>query len=142
VNPDWTWRWKDVEARFDPARLESLGNDFLVEFHEAARASGEDHLEVLMELGELYTKLGRFQDGLEIDLKLAKLLPDSATVHYNLACSLSLTGAVHKALRALEAALRRGFTDFKLLREDEDLASLRDEPGFRTLLDIEKKALS
>ena len=65
MNPDWTWRWKDVEARFDPARLESLGNDFLVEFHEAARASGEDHLEVLMELGELYTKLGRFQDGLE-----------------------------------------------------------------------------
>jgi predicted Zn-dependent protease len=140
VNPDWRWRWKDVEARFDADALEKLENDFLVEFLEAALKSDADNVEVLVELGELYTQLDRVQDGLEIDQKLVKLLPENPTIRYNLACSLALTGQTQKALRELEAAMRRGFNDFRLLKQDEDLASLRGEPGFRALLDIEKKA--
>ena len=43
-------------------------------------------------------------------------------------------GSRRKALRWLDEALRRGFDDFKLVRVDPDLSSLRDEPGFRAIL--------
>ena len=142
VDPDWTYRWKDIEPGFDPARLLELETAFLLEFLETALESDPDNLEVLLELGELYTLEGRYVEGLTIDRKLVKMLPDNPTVHYNLACSLALTGQKEKALRALEAALRRGFSEFRTLREDDDLASLRDEPEFKNLLDLAKKALS
>jgi len=43
-------------------------------------------------------------------------------------------GSTRKALRWLDEALRRGFDDFTLVWIDPDLSSLRDEPGFRAIL--------
>jgi tetratricopeptide (TPR) repeat protein len=134
VDPDWTWRWKNVEAGFDPAKLAALESEFQLAFLESALASAPENLDVLFELGELYTQMGRIEEGLEVDRKLVKILPDNPTVHYNLACSLALAGEKRKALKALETAFKRGFTDFNMLLEDDDLESLREEPDFRALL--------
>jgi len=140
VNPDWIFRWQDAEGDFDPEELEAMAEDFTLEIYEASLVSDPEDPEILAELGEIYTKSGRIEDGLDIDRRLVKLLPDNPVVYYNLACSLALLGRKKEAVKALETALRRGFTDFDLMRTDEDLASLRNEPSFQALMAMAKKA--
>jgi len=115
-------------------RLERLGLVFSVDFHETARRHRPDDLEVLAELGQAYTRLGRHAEGLEVDRRLVALAPDNPTVHYNLACSLALLGSPEEALAALENAVQRGYEDLTHLLRDEDLRSLRELPRFRRLV--------
>lgn len=85
-------------------------------------------------LAETYTRVGRYEDGLKLDRKLVRLRPTHATAHYNLACSLSLTGRFPAALNSLRRALACGFDDVSWLFEDPDLAALRARRSFRQLV--------
>lgn len=53
---------------------------------------------------------------------------------YNLACAYSLLGKKDQALAALREVIDSGFTNYKHLAEDPDLANIRQEPEFRRLL--------
>lgn len=113
---------------------EQPGLEFLAEFLEIAIRHRSDNVEALAELGHVYTRLGRLAKGLEVDRLLVRLVPDNPTVHYNLACSLALTGAAKEALDALETAVQLGYSDAAFLVEDGDLTSLRQDPRFEALL--------
>jgi cytochrome c-type biogenesis protein CcmH/NrfG len=115
-------------------RLDRVGLEFLADFLEIARRQHPENLEALAELGHVYTRLGRFRDGLDVDRLLVHLVPDNPTAHYNLACSHALCGEAEPALAALEAAVRLGYDDAAHLDEDDDLASLRAEPRFQALV--------
>ena len=56
--------------------------------------------------------------------------PDNGGVHYNLACAKARAGRADKALEHLRRAaeLEPRFAGYA--QTDEDLASLRDDPGF------------
>jgi Flp pilus assembly protein TadD len=82
----------------------------------------------------LYTKQGRIADGLKMDRKLVRLQPDNATAHYNLACSLALSGRQTAALRSLERAVALGYDDHDWMEQDVDLATLKNHPAFQRLL--------
>lgn len=142
MDPDWTFRWKDVEADFPCDELHRLEADFLTDFYESVLETHPEDTEVLIELGEIYTADGRFEEGLAVDRLLARLLPDDPTVLYNLACSQALTGDGEGAVRSLSGALRKGFHNFDHLEEDEDLASIRHTPEFKALIQMTRKALS
>jgi Flp pilus assembly protein TadD len=116
------------------SRLARRGLEFLAEFLEIARRHRPENVEALAELGHVYTRLGRYEDGLAVDRLLVGLVPDHPTVHYNLACSLALCGRAAEALDHLETAVRLGYRDGEHLARDEDLRSLRPEPRFRALL--------
>ncbi len=90
-------------------------------------------VEALQILGDDYTRRGRYCDGLEVDEKLAELRPEDSLVHYNLACSYSLTDRVPAALKALERALHLGYRDFKWLAEDPDLKNVRRHPHYEKI---------
>ena len=113
---------------------ERPGLEFLAEFLGTAIKHRPDNVEALAELGHVYTRLGRLKEGLEVDRLLVRLVPDNPTVHYNLACSLALSGAPTEALDALETAVRLGYKDADFLVEDGDLASVRKDPRFAALL--------
>jgi Flp pilus assembly protein TadD len=115
-------------------RLEHLGQEFLVEFLQRALARHPDNLAALAELATLLTQLGRLEEGLAADPRLVRLAPRDPTVHYNLACSLALLARTGAALDALERAAELGYRDLDHMLADEDLASLRDEPRFQTLV--------
>lgn len=121
----------------DPAlarRLERLGLEFQARFHEIAlRHRGEDP-QLLAELGHALTRLGRYQEGLAVDHRLVRRVPDNPTVHYNLACSLCLCGQREPALEALERAIELGYDDPEHLQADEDLAGLRADARFQGLV--------
>lgn len=115
------------------ARVEARGREFLADFYAAELERKPGDLGALVELGNLYTQLGRHADGLAVDRQLVLRLPDDPTTRYNLACSLALTGAESEALAELERAIALGYDDAEHLVADEDLASLRGDPRFAEL---------
>jgi len=109
--------------------------DFEVGFFEDIHKRLPKDTRVVSILAHLYTQTGRIDSGLKMDRKLARLTPKDPTVHYNLACSLSLKGRSADAVKALRTAIALGYTDFTWMRNDPDLAELQSNAGFKRLLD-------
>jgi tetratricopeptide (TPR) repeat protein len=101
--------------------------DIEIQFLEGVVQRDGRYVEALQLLGDDYTRRGRFKDGLQVDSRLARLCPDDPLVHYNLACSFSLTEEFRKAANALRKAIHYGYRDFDHLRKDADLESLRQQ---------------
>lgn len=116
------------------SRLETFGLEFLAEFFDRHMSRAPDDVDVLIELGHLFTRLERYEEGLAVDRRLVELLPHEPTVHYNLACSFALIGARDDAFAALERSVELGYDDAAFLREDDDLAGLREDPRFAALV--------
>lgn len=117
--------------------------DFQMEFYEKIVAEKPDFIQALIALGEIYTKKGLYQKGLELDLKLSCLRPDNPIIHYNLACSLSLTGDVDGALRVMEQAVHLGYKDIFFMERDPDLENLRKDERYQKLVrKIKRRAVT
>jgi tetratricopeptide (TPR) repeat protein len=56
--------------------------------------------------------------------------PDNANMLYNLACAEALTGRADEALRHLDRAIELREQFRELAQNDEDFASIRDDPRF------------
>jgi len=115
-------------------RAHRLGLGFLADFLETAVRHHPRNVEALAELGHVYTRLGRFVEGLEVDRQLVDLVPTNPTVHYNLACSLALGGEADLALASLEEAIRLGYGDGEFMSRDEDLRTLWGDSRFEALV--------
>ncbi len=108
---------------------------FEMAFFESVLRRAPQYTEVIEILGGLYTKHGRIADGLRMDRRLVRLLPENATAHYNLACSLALSKRKVDALRSLQRAVELGYRDFDWMAQDPDLEDLKEHPEFTALLD-------
>ena len=115
------------------SRQERKDLDIEISFLEGVVKRDPEFLEALQVLGDDYTQRGRFMEGLKIDEQLAQLRPDDSMVHYNLACSYSLTDRIDLAAEALDRALSLWYRDFKWLNADPDLENLRQDPLFRKI---------
>jgi tetratricopeptide (TPR) repeat protein len=91
------------------------------------------YVEALQILGDDYTRRGHFAEGLKIDELLCKLRPDDSLVHYNLACSYSLTDQFDLAIMALESSINLGYRDFKWMAQDPDLKNLREHAEYKKI---------
>lgn len=111
--------------RKKPTRQDLRDLDLEISFLEGVARRDPSFVEALQILGDDYTRRGKFGDGLKIDEKLARLRPDDALVHYNLACSYALTSQCDLAAESLEAAINLGYRDFKWMAQDPDLKNLR-----------------
>ena len=108
---------------------------FEINFYESILRRDPSYTDVVEILGGLYTKVGRVADGLKMDRKLVRLLPDNATAHYNLACSLALSKRRTDALRSLKRAVALGYDDADWMTQDPDLDVLKNLPEFTQLLE-------
>lgn len=108
--------------------------DFEIEFFERILNRDPNYVEVLMNLGDLFTKKGCHRRALQVDLRLARLCPKNSEVFYNLACSHALLDHPLDTLEALQHAVSLGFSDLDYLITDPDLASVRSHPGFQRLI--------
>ncbi len=107
--------------------------DIEIGFLEGVVRRDPTFVEALQVLGDGYTRRGRFEAGLKVDEQLSRLRPADALVHYNLACSYSLTGQLAAAAAALNRALDLGYRDFKRLSKDPDLARLRKHSLYKNI---------
>jgi len=110
-------------------------------FFESLLEKYPDFTDVLFPLADLYTALGLFEKGLELDLKLSVMYPDDESVWYNLSCSFSLCGKIDDALDALEKAIKIGWDDAEHIINDHDLDNIKHTLRYNILLNylINKK---
>jgi tetratricopeptide (TPR) repeat protein len=121
------------KPRKKPTREELRNLDQEILFLEGLVRRDENYVEALQVLGDDYTRRGRYAEGLKIDERLCKLRPHNALVHYNLACSYSLTEQLDLAVETLETALKLGYRDFKWMAQDPDLENLREHAGYKKI---------
>jgi tetratricopeptide (TPR) repeat protein len=123
------------DPHIDARGIDCLEFEAMTPIYEQALCGDPDDIGTISWLAHAYTRIGRVSDGLLLDQRLIGLLPDDPTARYNLGCSFAMLGRVEEALETLERAIELGYRDGDLMREDEDLASLRTEPRFQRLLD-------
>jgi tetratricopeptide (TPR) repeat protein len=108
--------------------------EFELEFFGRVLERYPEYVDVLRVQGNNLTLKGRYAEGLSIDKRLVQLRPADALAHYNLACSYALLKRPEQAIKTLRRAVELGYRDFRYLREDRDLDSIRHDPRFRQLL--------
>ena len=113
--------------------------DFEIDFFERVLSRDPGYVDVLCNLGELFSIKGWHRRALAVDKRLAELRPGDALVLYNLACSHALLQQTRDAIETLKAAVAAGYRDFEHLEQDSDLDGLREHPEFIQVL---KDALS
>lgn len=120
-----------------PHQTKQAENDqhqFEIKFFSDVLERYPDYVDVLRALGNLLTKVGHYDEGLEIDRRLVRLRPDDAVAHYNLACSFCLLRKHEQTLTELRKAFELGYNDFAYLRKDRDLESIRQDRRFMVLV--------
>lgn len=114
--------------------------DFEIAFYANVLKEAPNFIEALVVMGDLYTRVGYWQKGLDVDVKLSKLRPHDPNVLYNLACSYALLNQTRASLAALAQAIEYGYDDFAYLRQDADLSNLLKDSHVQSFLkDMEKK---
>jgi tetratricopeptide (TPR) repeat protein len=108
--------------------------DFELEFFGGILERRPDYVDILRVMGNNLTLKGRYAQGLQIDKRLIQLRPNDPLAHYNLACSYALLKRPDQAIKTLRRAVELGYRDFRYMREDRDLESIRHDPRFRQLL--------
>ena len=108
--------------------------DFELDFFDGILQRQPDYVDVLRVMGTNLTLKGRYAQGLQIDKRLVQIRPNDPLAHYNLACSYALLKRPDHAIKALRRAVELGYRDFRYMREDRDLDSIRHDPRFRQLL--------
>ena len=119
-------------------RFNESQETFEIRFFEDMLVRLGDREEIFVALGELYTRTGRYREGLAIDRRLVTLRPRDSTAFYNLACSYSLLKEKAHAFTALERAIELGYRDLEHMAADPDLENLRSDPRWNDLLDVVK----
>ena len=59
---------------------------------------------------------------------------EEIAIMYNSACCYSRLGRVEDGLASLRAALERGYDEYPAIRKDPDIAPLRADPRFETIM--------
>ncbi len=85
-------------------------------------------------LAVVEAKLGRSAEALRLAAEAVKLAPEDSQALYSKAVVHALTGQTEEAMVALKEAIARGYSVTEV-REDEDLAALRELPAFKELAD-------
>lgn len=104
---------------------------FEISFYEGIIRHSPDFFEALSVLGDLYTRAGYYEKGLEIDKRLTRMRPNDGAVLYNLACSYSLLGDIDRSLEAIKRSLSLGYDELEYLQQDDDLRNLRQDARFQ-----------
>ena len=67
------------------------------------------------------------------------LMPDNWRLLYNLACAYSLKGDKRRAIETLSKAAQKGFSDAAELERNNQLDAIREEAGFRKIVEALKQ---
>lgn len=108
--------------------------DFELDFFAKILERHPTYIEVLRAHGNNLTMKGRVEEGMAIDKRLIQLRPQDCLAHYNLACSYALLKQPDQAIKTLRKAIELGYRDFRYMKQDRDLESVRRDPRFRQLI--------
>lgn len=113
--------------------------DFEIALYDGILERDPNYVDVLRVLGNNLSARADFVRGLEIDRRLVALCPNDRFAQYKLACTYAALGMLDAGLSALARAIECGYEDFDYMLEDQDLAALRSDPRFDTLVQARRR---
>ncbi len=132
---------RSIEPR-DPRVLNGLGlvygamgmkQEAIRAFSDAAETD-TINVSILLNLGSARADAGQY-DLAELQYRrVLELEPQNGIAYYNLSCIYALQGKNKPAIRNLTRALECGFSDYDLIRTDEDLSGLKSDSEFQAIL--------
>jgi len=125
----------------DPAAHYQLGNtykaegklDEAMEQYQQALSLQPGFLPALNDLALAHMSRGEYDRALPLYMQMIELRPDDYIAYYNMACLYAQQDQVEEAVAWLKRAVERGFSDWQLLANDEDLENLRGTAYFKEL---------
>ncbi len=114
--------------------LFELESKIELSFLESVAKRLPDDIDIMKAVAELYTAVGRYDEGLSTDLKIIQACGNDSLSWYNLACSYALLGRKDEAFDALSRAIELGYDDYDWMKTDDDLAPLHGDHRFESLL--------
>jgi tetratricopeptide (TPR) repeat protein len=121
--------------------LYSLGNayfrtekDKAIEMYQQALKIRTDSPSVLGKLAVLYSDKGDYDSALRMLNRIKELNQENADVYYNIACIMAKQNRVNESIEWLNKAISKGFKNRSLLVTDKDLDSIKEAPGYASLL--------
>ena len=94
-----------------------------------------------MTMAYAYQSLGEQEQALATIAKCIEGAPDDAELYYSISGVYGRMGKTEQALDNLRIALEKGYNSFSLLEQDDDLATLRDNPQYKALIQQYKEKL-
>jgi tetratricopeptide (TPR) repeat protein len=88
----------------------------------------------LNRLSEIYSIWEEYDKALDAMKKLIEVQPDIANVYYNIACIYARQNMTKESIGWLNQAIDRGFKNWDQIKEDPDLASIRNTAFINELI--------
>ena len=130
-------RKKDVSDDCFPnshCPLAALKRRSQIDFFEQILNRDPAYVDVLRNLGELFSVKGCHRRALQVDLRHVSIRPHDPVAIYNLSCDYSLLGQYTEALQSLRHAIRAGYRDLEHLLSDCDMSPLHRHPDFEAII--------
>ena len=102
--------------------------------YRAMVAANPNNAEAWLNLGRMLHTLKRFDEAIPAHIEATKGEQQRPTALFNLACAYALTGERDKSIDAASKAVAAGFKTKYYFENDQDLASVREDPRFKALL--------
>jgi tetratricopeptide (TPR) repeat protein len=127
--------------RTDIERIEEEGREAQGKA-ESLPETGREELEATREKAMNLLKEKKYEDALKEFAKILREVPGDWNALYNSACAYSLLGDKAKAVEFLEKSIRAGFLDFDHIEKDSDLDNIRDEAGYKAIIEAKEKYIA
>lgn len=103
--------------------------------------SARDDIRELRRQANRHLQEKEWEKAVEVYEKILEAAPEDSNALYNCACACSLLGKSEKAVAYLRRAVKAGFVDFGHIERDADLDNIREEEGYKKLLEEKDKLL-
>ena len=108
--------------------------DEAIRNYEKALSIEPDFVQALNNLAVAYTEKGEYDKALSLFKRIIKLRPTSPVIYYYMACIYSEQKKIKESMDCIKDAIRTGFKDWNLLKNDKNLQNLRNSQSFRDFL--------
>jgi tetratricopeptide (TPR) repeat protein len=108
--------------------------DTAVIFYRKAISLQSDHGEALNNLAAALVHKKEYEEALTICKKLVTLHPDRPETYYNVASVYALQRQIEKSIEWLRKAIERGYSNWEMIKTDQDLENIRHTKGYQALI--------
>ena len=104
--------------------------------YEKALSIKSDTIPALYSMGIIYTLRGEYDNAIEAFKEIIAYDPDNTAAFYNIACIYARQDKISDSVKWLKKAIDKGYDNWSKLSTDPDLDNIRDEPGYRKIIDM------
>ena len=98
-----------------------------------------DQVNILFKTAVRFTGEKKYDRAIALFQRILTTRPDNPIIYYNISCLYALQNLKEPAIEWLEQAVDHGYDNWAKLKTDPDMNNIKDEPGYRRLLEKGEK---